>query len=165
MNYNKPRSGCPINLTLEMVGDSWSLLILRDIVYFGRKTYNEFLASDEGIARNILANRLMTLQANGLLTRKPHPRDGRKEIYELTEAGLELIPLLLDLAEWGAERVPQEDLPHGWLQAVREQRTTLIPRIQKTVRQGGSIFGEPAKGSTKNLFSEIKNQLGTNKAR
>jgi DNA-binding HxlR family transcriptional regulator len=125
-----------------MVGDAWSLLILRDIVYFGKKTYNEFLASDEGIARNILANRLVQLQAKGLLVKEPHPQDGRKEIYQLTEDGLELVPVLLELAEWGAKRVPQEDLPQQWLQSVREQRSALIPRIQETVRGGGSVFGE-----------------------
>ena len=124
-----------------MVGDAWSLLILRDIVYFGKKTYNEFLASDEGIARNILANRLVQLQAKGLLVKKPHPQDGRKEIYQLTEDGLELVPVLLELAEWGAKRVPQENLPQQWLQSVREQRSALIPRIQETVRGGGSVFG------------------------
>ncbi|HKX72635.1 MAG TPA: helix-turn-helix domain-containing protein [Candidatus Saccharimonadales bacterium] len=141
MSHVKPRSNCPITFSLEMVGDAWSLLILRDIVYFGKKTYNEFLASDEGIARNILANRLVQLQAKGLLVKKPHPQDGRKEIYQLTEDGLELVPVLLELAEWGAKRVPQENLPQQWLQSVREQRSALIPRIQETVRGGGSVFG------------------------
>lgn len=151
MKRIKSRSNCPINFSLEIVGDAWSLLVMRDIIYFGRKTYNEFLASDEGIARTILADRLAQLQAKGLLVKKHHPSDRRKEIYEVTEAGLELIPLLLDMAEWGAKRVPhQEDLPHAWLQAVREQRHLLIPRIQETVRQGGSIFGNPG------LFQEIK---------
>lgn len=150
MKYSsQPRSNCPINFSLEMVGDAWSLLILRDIIYFGRKTYNEFLASDEGIARNILADRLVQLQAKGLLTKTSHPSDKRKEIYELTEDGLELVPLLLDMAEWGAKRVPQENLPHIWLQTARKQRTALIPRIQDTVRRGGSIFGKPANNSPK----------------
>lgn len=144
MKQINPRSNCPINFSLEVIGDPWSLLIIRDIAYFGRKTYNEFLASEEGIARNILADRLVQLQAKGLLTKKPHAGDRRKGIYELTENGLDLIPILLEMAEWGAKRVPQEDLPHEWLQTVREQRNPLIPRIQKTVRQGGSIFGEPA---------------------
>lgn len=135
------RSGCPINASLEVVGDAWSLLIIRDIVYFGRQTYNEFLASDEGIARNILANRLTQLQAKGILVKKPHPSDKRKDVYALTQDGLELIPLLLDMAEWGAKRVPQENLPHEWLKTVRANRVAVIPQIQKTVRLGGSIFG------------------------
>lgn len=137
------RSYCPINFSLEVVGDAWSLLIIRDIIYFGRKTYNEFLASDEGIARNILADRLVQLQAKGLLTKKAHPTDKRKEIYELTDDGLELIPILLDMAEWGAKGVPQDKLPHGWLQAVRQRRAELLPVIRTVVKNGGSIFVGP----------------------
>lgn len=156
MKHPKLRSNCPINFSLEMVGDAWSLLIIRDIVYFGKRTYNEFLASEEGIARNILADRLVQLQAKGLLVKRPHPTDKRKEIYQLTEDGLEFVPILLDMAEWGAKRVPQMDLPQEWLQAVREQRNALIPRIQKTVRLDGSIFGQPVKGAQNNLFSELK---------
>src|SRR5436190_18031724 len=92
------RSDCPISFALEVFGDTWSLLIIRDIIYFGKKTYGEFLASDEGIARNILADRLVRLQQKGLLAKRPHPLDGRKDIYELTDAGLDLIPVLLAIA-------------------------------------------------------------------
>jgi len=145
MKIGRPRSGCPINFTVEMIGDTWSMLILRDIAYFGKRTYNEFLTSEEGIARNILADRLTQLQAKGLLAKRPHPQDGRKDLYELTEDGLDLIPVLLSLAEWGSHRVPQEALPHAWLQRVREERDELIPRIQQRVREGGSIFGEPGR--------------------
>lgn len=139
----KPRSDCPINFSLEMIGDTWSMLIVRDIVYFGKKSYNEFLASDEGIARNILANRLAQLQANGLLVKRPHAEDKRKEIYQLTEDGMELVPMLLYMAEWGAKRVNQQNLPQAWLRIIREQRDTLIPQIQETVRRDGSIFNGP----------------------
>jgi DNA-binding HxlR family transcriptional regulator len=154
MKRGKLRSNCPINFSLEMIGDGWSLLILRDIVYFGKKTFNEFLASDEAIARNILADRLDQLQNKGLLKKRPHPEDKRKEIYELTDDGLELIPILLDMAEWGAKRVAKkEELPRKWLQTVREHRDELIPLIQKTVRAGGSIFGEPVEKSVNSLVS------------
>jgi DNA-binding HxlR family transcriptional regulator len=138
------RSHCPINLSLETWGDPWSLLIVRDIVYFGKKTFGEFLASEEGIARNILADRLVLLQDKGLLSKRPHPQDGRKEIFDLTEDGLDLIPLLLDMAEWGARRAPPEELPQEWLQKVRQQRDELIPQIREVVRRGGSIFGDIA---------------------
>lgn len=135
------RSHCPINLSIETFGDPWSLLIVRDIIYFGKRTFGEFLDSDEGIARNILTDRLAQLQAKGLLVKKPHPEDGRKEIYELTEDGLDLIPVLLDMAEWGAKRAPEDELPLEWLQKVRDRRDELIPKIRETVRRGGSIFG------------------------
>jgi DNA-binding HxlR family transcriptional regulator len=140
MNKTTRRSGCPINFSLEVFGDTWSLLILRDIIYFGKSTYNEFLASDEHIAPNILATRLRQLQDKGLLVKKPHPLDKRKEIYELTEDGLDLIPILIELATWGAKHVDQKSLPHGWLKAVQARRDTIIPLVRGTVGSGGSIF-------------------------
>lgn len=140
LRQNRLRSECPINFSLETLGDTWSLLILRDIVYFGKHTFNEFLTSDEHIAPNILTSRLKQLQANGLLVKKPHPQDRRKEVYFLTEDGLGLIPILLELASWGANHVPQEALPHDWLKIVQEHRMEIIPLILKKVREGGSIF-------------------------
>ena len=100
------RSDCPINFALETFGDMWSLLIVRDIVYFGKKTYGEFLESDEGIATNILASRLAQLEQKGVLLKKPHDTDKRKEVYALTEKGLDLIPILLELANWSAQHDP-----------------------------------------------------------
>ena len=85
------RSDCPINFALETFDDPWSLLIIRDIVYFGKKTYGEFLASEEGMATNILASRLAHLEQQGLLVKKPSEQDKRKEEYVLTETGLDLI--------------------------------------------------------------------------
>src|SRR5258708_10934599 len=86
------RSNCPINCALETFGDTWSLLIVRDMVYFGKKTYGEFLESEEGIATNILASRLAQLEQKGILSKKPDPTDKRKEVYSLTAAGLQFIP-------------------------------------------------------------------------
>ena len=77
------RSDCPINFALETFGDPWSLLIIRDMVYFGKKTYGEFLASEEGIATNILALRLAHLEQQGILVKKPHETEKRKEMYVL----------------------------------------------------------------------------------
>lgn len=140
MKQAEHRSDCPINFSLETLGDTWSLLILRDIIYFGRRTYNEFLSAEEHIAPNILAARLKQLQSKGLLVKRPHPQDKRKGIYELTEDGLDLIPILLELATWGAKHVPQKSLPHGWLSAVRGRREEIISHVRETVSQGGSIF-------------------------
>src|SRR6058998_2774805 len=87
------RSDCPINFALETFGDPWSLLIIRDIVYFGKKTYGDFLASEEGMATNILASRLAHLEHQGILVKTPSPADKRKEEYVLSEKGLDLIPV------------------------------------------------------------------------
>ena len=134
------RSLCPISFSLEMVGDLWSLLIIRDIIYFGRKTYGEFLSSDEGIARNILATRLAQLEHKGILIKKPHPTDGRKDVYDLTEKGLDLIPILLDMSEWGAKHEAETAVAEAWLEEVHIDRQALITLIRETVQNGGSIF-------------------------
>jgi DNA-binding HxlR family transcriptional regulator len=134
------RSECPINYSLETVGDAWSLLVVRDIVYFGKRTFGEFLASSEGIARNILTTRLDRLQQHGILTKSPHPTDGRKDTYSLTERGLDLIPLLLAAADWGAEHAPSTDAPRWWIELVRSRRDEITTLIRDAVRDGGSIF-------------------------
>ncbi|MBB6673664.1 winged helix-turn-helix transcriptional regulator [Cohnella nanjingensis] len=136
------RSQCPINFSLEMIGDAWSLLIIRDIIYSGKKTYGEFLESGEGIARNILATRLMQLQQKGLLKKRDHPTDRRKDMYELTTDGLDVIPILLDMAEWGSKSGDTTS-PLKWLEAVRAHREEIIPLIRTTVLNGGSVFNGP----------------------
>ena len=96
------RSGCPINLTLEQMGDRWSLIIIRDVMFGNRRSYGELLAqSEESIASNILADRLKRLTAAGLLTREPDPKHRQKGIYSLTEASIQLVPLLANMAAWG----------------------------------------------------------------
>src|ERR1700733_15246078 len=97
------RSHCPVSYGLETFGDRWSLLIIRDIVFTGKKTYGEFLKSEEGIATNVLASRLAFLEEQGILSRAPSPDDGRKDFYTLTEKGLDLIPLVLNIVLWSAK--------------------------------------------------------------
>ena len=121
----------------------WSLLIVRDIVYFGKKTYGEFLDSDEGIATNILASRLAQLEDKGILVKKPHETDRRKEIYELTEKGLDLIPVLLELANWGAHHDPQTSAPKEWIDLVNAEKEKMTQLIRTTVKSGGSVFVGP----------------------
>jgi DNA-binding HxlR family transcriptional regulator len=98
----KRRSECPLNASLEMLGDRWSLLIIRDMMVRGFRTYNEFLNSLESIATNILADRLRKLEANGIITAKRDASDGRKMIYSLTAKGIDLAPVLTELVLWAA---------------------------------------------------------------
>ncbi|PWB82929.1 MAG: transcriptional regulator [Methylocystaceae bacterium] len=106
------RSGCPINLTLEQFGDRWSLIVIRDVMFGNRRTYGELLAgSEEGIASNILADRLKRLTASGLLTRRPDPEHRQKGIYSLTEASIQLVPLLAQMGAWGCRHTrPSREL-------------------------------------------------------
>jgi DNA-binding HxlR family transcriptional regulator len=99
----KRRSGCPLNASVEMLGDRWSLLILRDMMLRGFQSYKEFLQSYEGIATNILADRLKKLIAHGIITTQKDPSDGRKVTYVLTAKGLDLAPVLTEMVLWAAK--------------------------------------------------------------
>jgi len=98
----KRRSGCPLNASVEMLGDRWSLLIIRDMMLRGFHTYKEFMECYEGIATNILADRLRKLVAYGIIVMKPDPSDGRKVIYLLTKKGIGLAPVLTEMVLWAA---------------------------------------------------------------
>ena len=103
------RSGCPLNASVEMLGDRWSLLILRDMMLRGFRSFKEFLTSYEGIATNILADRLKRLIAHGIVTTQEDPSDGRKLIYILTPKGLDLAPVLTEMVLWAAKHEETEN--------------------------------------------------------
>jgi DNA-binding HxlR family transcriptional regulator len=98
----KRRSECPLNASVEMLGDRWSLLIIRDMMLRGFRSYKEFLECYEGIATNILADRLRKLQAYGIINAKPDPKDARKVMYSLTPKGIDLAPVLTEMVLWAA---------------------------------------------------------------
>lgn len=101
------RSGCPINLSLEVFGDKWSLLVLRDVMFGNRRHFGELLAnSDEHIASNILANRLARLVELGMLSRAADPSHKQKVIYSLTEPSIQLVPVFAQLGAWGRRHLP-----------------------------------------------------------
>ncbi|WP_337181285.1 helix-turn-helix domain-containing protein [Shinella sp.] len=106
------RSGCPINLTLEILGDRWSLIVLRDMMFGNRRHFRELLTgSQEGIASNILADRLRRLLAEGLITKADDPSHRQKAIYSLTEMGIALVPVFAMMGAWGRRFLPvTEDL-------------------------------------------------------
>ena len=96
------RSECPLNASVEMLGDRWSLLIIRDMMLRGVHSYKQFMECYEGIATNILAERLRKLVANGIISAQPEPSDGRKLTYRLTEKGINLAPVLTEMVLWAA---------------------------------------------------------------
>ncbi len=101
------RSGCPINLTLETLGDRWSLIVIRDVMFGNRRHFRELLnGSEEGIASNILADRLKRLTDAGLLWKRDDPTHKQKAIYSLTEPAIELVPLLAQMGAWGRRHTP-----------------------------------------------------------
>lgn len=124
------RSSCPINAALEILGDRWSLLIVRDMLFAGARTFKDFRASEEKIATNILAERLTRLQKAGIITCEPDPEDRRRVRYQLTSKGLDLVPVLMELSAWGT-RHEEGQPPHGLLDAWRDDRSGFIESIMR----------------------------------
>jgi DNA-binding HxlR family transcriptional regulator len=102
----EPRSYCPINLSLEIFGDTWTLLVLRDLMFGGKRHFRELLQSDERISSNILADRLARLVEHGLLTKRDDPTHKQKAIYSLTEKAIALLPVVVQIGAWGSRWVP-----------------------------------------------------------
>ncbi len=106
MPSDEPRSYCPINLSLEIFGDSWTLLVLRDLMFAGKRHFRELLQSEERISSNILAERLARLVEHGVLTKSEDPTHKQKAIYSLTEKGIALLPIVVQIGAWGSRWVP-----------------------------------------------------------
>ena len=106
-NKQEQRSGCPINLTLEILGDRWSLIVIRDIMFGNRRHFRELLSkSEEGIASNILASRLKRLLDAGMVSKRDDPTHAQKAIYSLTEPTIQLVPLFAQMGAWGRRHLP-----------------------------------------------------------
>lgn len=110
MAGSKKRSLCPISTSLEIWGDKWSLLIIRDLMFQKQCTYGDFLKSPEKIATNILASRLLTLEENDIIVKLEHPESKAKVLYQLTEKGIELFPVLIEVSLWAEKyyEIPEE---------------------------------------------------------
>jgi DNA-binding HxlR family transcriptional regulator len=143
------RSDCPVNFAVEMLCDKWSLLILRDMIFWGKKTYREFLKSDEKIATNILAGRLKYLEKEGFIKKSPHPTDRRKEVYSLTKKSIDLVPIFIEIITWSARNDTWQSMEHN--PTIEEERfvkrvaktknkARLIEEVKETIRQGSSVF-------------------------
>jgi len=134
----KRRSACPLNASVEMLGDRWSLLILRDMMLRGFRTYKEFLESYEGIATNILTDRLRKLESHGIITSERDPSDGRKLIYSLTAKGIDLAPVLTEMVLWAAAH--EDTANQALIQRMRKDKQQFVAAVrqrwaEKSVRQ------------------------------
>lgn len=141
---DKLRSHCPVNYGLEAFGDRWALLILRDIVFRGKRTYGQFLSSEEGFATNILASRLEHLIEAGILQREKDPSDGRKDIYSLTEKGLDLIPLLFEMVLWSAKYDSRSEAKRivRLVDLIRKDNRKISREVMEKVRRGEAIVAQ-----------------------
>jgi len=123
------RSGCPLNASVEMLGDRWSLLIIRDIMVRGYRTFKEFLSSDEHIATNILADRLRRLEEYGIVTRQTDPSDGRKLFYLLTAKGLDLAPVLTEMVLWAATH--EDTGNQALVRMIKKDKVAFLANVRK----------------------------------
>lgn len=152
---DEQRSGCPINLSLEVFGDRWSLIIIRDIMFGNRRHFRELLSqSEEGIASNILSARLKNLLELGMVTKADDPTHKQKAIYSLTEKAIELVPVFAVLGSWGRRHLPvsrelairaqllEEGGPEMWEAFMEELRTMHL--------------GTPAKPGARSVFAELR---------
>jgi len=106
-----PRSPCPIANTLDILGDKWTLLVVRDLLFLGKRLYGEFMQSDEGIPTNILADRLKRLEETGLVTKEPYQSNPIRHQYRLTRKGTELFPVLREIIRWANKHIPGTSVP------------------------------------------------------
>jgi DNA-binding HxlR family transcriptional regulator len=127
---SKPRSGCPVSISLELLGDRWSLLIIRDLMVRGLRRFKEFQQSGEGIATNVLADRLRRLEEVGIIASERESNDARKLNYRLTEKGIDLAPLLLDLLLWGA-RHQETAAPPAAIRKIAENREAFLAEVRR----------------------------------
>lgn len=128
----KRNTGCPVAFALDTFGDRWSLVVIRDLVMHGKTTYGEFLASDEGIATNVLADRLKHLEAEGILGKSRDPENRRRIIYKLTDKGWELAPMILDMIVWSAKYDPETKVRQPMLDKIADDREEFITEIRRS---------------------------------
>ena len=148
------RSGCPVSMALEVLGDRWSLLLVRDMMVRGYRTFREFQRSGEGIATNILSDRLQKLEAAGLVEREAAKEDGRSTHYRLTAKGIALAPVLLELLIWGAHHEPT-DAPCAAIDHMEQNRAAILAETHRrwAERDPAPIlppFTSPARMTNKN---------------
>lgn len=133
MKHSEKRSDCPVSLALDVFGDKWSLLIVRDLLFRGKVHYGDFLNAGEDIATNILADRLRLMEQSGILTKTKDPKAGNKVIYSLTPKGVDLLPILVEMILWSVKHVPQASPPESLLTQITKDKTGFIKRIQESM--------------------------------
>jgi DNA-binding HxlR family transcriptional regulator len=124
-----PRSHCPISLTLDVIGDKWTLLILRDLIIRGKRRYQDFINSKEKISTNILAERLVKLEKLQIISKSNDPTNKKQYLYSPTQKGLDLLPILFEFMRWGINHQPHTDLTIPFVQKLQADENGLLEEI------------------------------------
>ena len=127
------RSHCPVNLAVEIFGDKWSLLIIRDIMFEGKRHFREMLQSEEKIATNILTDRLAMLEQMGIITKRPDPEHKQKQIYSLTEKAIDLVPVFASIGEWSLKHLPVDTEKYVHASQLAKANKRFIAQLKKTL--------------------------------
>lgn len=135
MTEVKKRSDCPISRSLDIWGDKWSLLIIRDLIFSKQCTYGDFLKSGEKIATNILASRLQTLEENGIITKSDHPDSKAKVLYKLTQKGIDLLPLMIEINLWAEKYFTIPTERKAMLKEVKKDKGAFIKTATKELKK------------------------------
>jgi DNA-binding HxlR family transcriptional regulator len=133
------RSTCPISFALEIFGDRWTLLVLRDLLLRSRRRYRELLASDEGIATNVLSDRLKRLEQRGLIRKQQDREDARQYVYRPTRLAVGVVPMLVEMTVWGARNSRTTSVDQDFLHRFEEDREKLIADLQEQVLRESSL--------------------------
>jgi DNA-binding HxlR family transcriptional regulator len=143
MKREENKSRCPINFTVEIFGDTWSMLIVRDMAAVGKKTFGEFLESKERIGPSVLADRLAHLERKGIISKRTCEADKRKVIYSLTDKGLDVLPILYEIAVFGSRHSPNPEAPDAWFKSLEFDRSLVIRLWREAVQAGSSFYFGP----------------------
>ena len=127
------RSSCPVSCALDIFGDRWTLLVIRDIIFKQKRHFGDFLTSPEKIASNILSDRLKKLEDCDIVLRRPDPANARRIIYTLTEKGFDLVPAILELLRWGVKHDPASDAHENLIQRLEQDRAGLMAEIRSSL--------------------------------
>jgi DNA-binding HxlR family transcriptional regulator len=130
MKEIKKRSECPISCSLDIWGDKWSLLIVRDLMFSKQCTYGDFLKSDEKIATNILAARLQMLDENGIIAKRDHPESKAKVLYKLTQKGIDLVPIMIEINLWAEKYFTIPADRKAMLKEVKKDKEAFIKKAK-----------------------------------
>lgn len=134
MAGRKRRSDCPINFALELFGDRWTFLIVRDLMFKGKHYYKEFLEAEEGIATNILADKLTTLEEAGIINKTVDPAHRSRQIYSLTRKGIDLVPMLVEVILWSAKYDKQTAADAAFVRRARKDKEGMIEEITQMLK-------------------------------
>ena len=133
MKRRHRRSDCPVHFALEVFGDAWSLLIIRDLMFKGRTTYTDFLRAEEGIATNVLADRLVRLEGDGVIEKDATGEGRSAGRYRLTAKGIDLLPVMLDIIDWSAKHDPKTAADRGFVRRLRRDRDGLQAELRSAL--------------------------------